>query len=256
MDEISFGKARIILLPVLLGLIIMFFLKTFSIKISFWIWIALFVAILIIVAIWVIFSQITTIQTPSEISSKIKAINQNNVIIVIASVLVIVAGICWFIGINSGDINDPRYHFFRTEDLSDDTATSFRGYDIEGNYTIEDNAIHVVGTCVITRKTNAKLPWIAFDASGGGLVTVDIIDDNLPGYGYEDFKSGRVVITKDNRNYYFKIKGDFYYFYINNNFAESFGDIEGGRDRRERTYKITIKSITPEGVWIDNIESK
>lgn len=192
----------------------------------------------------------------SGISSKIKTIDQSNIVIAIVLVLVIVVCIYWFAGINSGDINDPRYHFFRTEDFSDDTATSFRGYDIEGNYTIEDNAIHVVGTCVITRKTNAELPWIAFDASGGGTVEVDILDNNLPGYGYEDFKSRQVVITKDKRNYYFKIKGDFYYFYINNNFAESFGDIEGGRDRRERTYKITIKSITPEGVWIDNIESK
>ena len=181
---------------------------------------------------------------------------KNLTIIIITLVVVAFVGNYWLSGIDSGYINDPRYIFFRTEDLANNKVGSFRGYDIEGNYTIENNALHIIGTCVITRKTGEKLPWIAFDASGGGTVEVDILDNNLPGYGYDNFKSGEIVITADKRNYYFRVKGDFYYFYINNKFAQSFGIAEGGRDRRERTYRITIKSISPEGVWIDNIESK
>ena len=49
MDEYSFGKTRIILLPILLGLIIIFFLKLCSIKISFWILIVLLIATLFVI---------------------------------------------------------------------------------------------------------------------------------------------------------------------------------------------------------------
>jgi len=49
MDEISLGKARIIFIPILLGLIIIFFLKLFSIKISFWILIILLIAMLLVI---------------------------------------------------------------------------------------------------------------------------------------------------------------------------------------------------------------
>lgn len=48
MDEISLGKTRIILLPVLLGLIIIFFLKIFSIEFSLLLWIILLIAIFLI----------------------------------------------------------------------------------------------------------------------------------------------------------------------------------------------------------------
>ncbi|MCD4677841.1 MAG: DUF5067 domain-containing protein [Desulfobacula sp.] len=49
MNEISFGKSRKILLPILLGLMIIFFLKLCSIKISFWILIVLLIATLLVI---------------------------------------------------------------------------------------------------------------------------------------------------------------------------------------------------------------
>ena len=253
MDEIFFGKARIILLPVLLGLVAIFFLKIFSIKISFWI--ALFVVVLIIAIIWMVFSRTatqtssTTSTTKTEITSlwqKSKPLVDFLVVIAIFAAVII--------GLLS--VFNVQYTVDRTENFDNNEAESFRGYDIKGNYEMKNNALYIVGTAIITRKTSEKQPWITFDASGGGLVWVDILDNGLPDYGYNDFKSSRIVIIKNKRNYYFKIKGDFYYFYINNNFAESFGIAEGGRERRERTYRVKVQSITPEGVWIDNIESK
>ncbi|MCK4524946.1 MAG: hypothetical protein KAU07_00715 [Candidatus Andersenbacteria bacterium] len=77
MDEISFGKARIILLPVLLGLVIIFFLKIFSIKISFWICAVLFIAVLIIVIMWMVF-----LQTPIQATSMTTEIKQKKPITV------------------------------------------------------------------------------------------------------------------------------------------------------------------------------
>lgn len=171
-------------------------------------------------------------------------------------ILVAVILIYLFIGTDHGDVNNPMYNFDRTEDFVNNEVESFRGYDIKGNYEIKNNALHIVGTCVITRKTNEKQPWIAFDASGGGLIEVDILDNNLPDYGYDNFKSGQIVVIIDERNYLFAVKGDYYRLFINNNLAEDFGIAEGGRNRRERTYMIIIKSVTSEGVWIDNIESK
>ena len=203
-----------------------------------------------LIVIFVAIFLLTFIVFSGSVSKKLSIAT---VISVLFLVLAIFSGL---VETDLGEVNDPRYVFDPIENFNNDTVESFRGYDIEGNYTEKNNALHIVGTCVITRNTSAKQPWIAFDASGGGLVNVDILDNNLPDYGYDNFKSGQVVITKDKRNYYFKVKGDFYYFYINNNFAESFGIAEGGREGRERTYRLTITSKTSEGVLIDNIESK
>lgn len=44
-DEISLGKAKMILLPIILGLVIIFFLKLFSIKVSLLVWVILLIVI-------------------------------------------------------------------------------------------------------------------------------------------------------------------------------------------------------------------
>ena len=196
-------------------------------------------------------NNLPAISVPASLTSKIppkKSILKTVFWIVVVSIIVLGVIRCVGPGV--------QYATDRTESFGGNSVESFRGYNIEGNYKIENNALHILGTCVITRKTNADQPWIAFDASGGGLVEVDILDNNLPDYGYDNFKSGQIVITKSKRRYLFTVKGDFYRLYIDGKLAEEFGIAEGGRRGRERTYKVTIKSVTPEGVWIDNIESK
>lgn len=82
-DEISLGKARIVLLPVILGLVMIFFLKLFSIKISFLIWVILLVVIFLI-------SLLLTMKSKVSLTSKLSTTSIKTIFWFLFAIVVIV----------------------------------------------------------------------------------------------------------------------------------------------------------------------
>jgi len=195
--------------------------------------------------------EITEITARSRIISKIKTLWKKSetmlyFLAIVAVFLVIVVGLY--------SVFDVKHNTKGMEKFTDNEIESWRGYNYEGNCAIKNNALYILGDCTITRKTNKIYPWIAFDAEGTGYFNVDILDNNLPDYEYDNFTSGQIAPKTYKRNYLFRVDGDYYRMSVDGVLTENFGIAKGGRERRERTYRIKVNSAT--GMWIDNIDSK
>ena len=98
MDEISLGKTRIILLPVLLGLIIIFFLKIFSIEFSLLLWIILLIAIFLISLLLLMRSRVI-----SGTSSPISKLPPNSILKTVAWIVVVLVIIFFITSLTQSD---------------------------------------------------------------------------------------------------------------------------------------------------------
>ena len=81
-DEVSLGKAKMVLLPIIFGLVILFFLKLFSIKLPFWIWIVLLIAIVII-------SLLLSMRSRLALTSHLPSLSFENILWFIVIIVVI-----------------------------------------------------------------------------------------------------------------------------------------------------------------------
>lgn len=158
MDDIPFGKVRIILLPILLGLIIIFFLKLCSIKISFWILIVLLIAILLA-------SKLPTISLKTILPGLLM------LVVVISILLFILEAGSYIVGLGS-------------ENFYDDVT--MKDYEYKGNFVIQDESLKILGTATIFNSDASDdflwipLYWVHpdFDIFGVGRGTMKITMDN------------------------------------------------------------------------------
>ena len=94
-NEISFGKARIILLPILLGLVIIFFLKLFSIKIFSSFWILAILAVVTIITFFVVLSRKSETSALSSLTAKLpllkKAVGWTVVAVALVVLVIVIA---------------------------------------------------------------------------------------------------------------------------------------------------------------------
>ncbi|MDF1498192.1 MAG: hypothetical protein P1P85_02455 [Patescibacteria group bacterium] len=251
MTTSGFSKDKIILLVfIVVGL-----LKVFGVPI----WISIVFIFATVFLFWIYTKRSVIFPTPeisanpirSRVVSWIKILWKKSettlyFLAIVAVFLVIVMGFY--------SVFDVKHNTKGMEKFTDNRIESWRGYNYEGNCAIKNNALYILGDCTITRKTNKIYPWIAFDAEGTGFFNVDILDNNLPDYGYDNFTSGQIAPKTYKRNYLFRVDGDYYHMAIDGVLTENFGIAKGGRERRERTYRIKVNSAT--GMWIDNIDSK
>ena len=170
MEEISLGKAKIILLPIILGLIIIFFLKLFHIKLPFLIWVALLMAI---------FSVSLLLSMESKIfSSKLSTPLIKTTLVVLVVAVIIVMAISWAMDQGSRSANYLEIRL--PEEFNNDTRSKDYGYnrinnrDFNGDYVIEDGKMQVLGGIRLTN-TDLLYEYPTFKFSIGRLEAGEII---------------------------------------------------------------------------------
>lgn len=179
MDDIPFGKVRIILLPILLGLIIIFFMKLFSIKISFWILIILLIATLLII-------KPILIPKTSSLKSKLPSGIKTILIVMIVIVVIFFGAQQLSKSVNYIEIRSPE-RFENNETYKDYGYSRINS----GDFVIADEKLMVYKTIRITN-TDLLYEYPDFKFSIGGLehgesIKVDVLLESRTGICSFDF---------------------------------------------------------------------
>lgn len=170
MEEISLGRAKIILLPMILGLIIIFFLKLFQIKLPFLILVALLMAI---------FSVSLLLSMKSKIfSSKLSTPLIKTIIVVLFVAVIIVTAISW--GKDQGPKSANYFEVRLPEEFNDNNTSKDYGYNrinnknFRGDFVTADEKRQVLGGIEIT-STDILYEYPTFKFSIGRLEVGEIL---------------------------------------------------------------------------------
>jgi len=196
MDEISLGKLRKILLPILLGLIIIFFLKLYSIKFSFWILIVLLMAMLLVIKLILVPD---TSSLKSKLPSGIKTI----------LIVMIVISVIFFVtqqlskSANYLELRSPE-RFTNNEFNKDYGYSRING----GQFAIVDGAggfgelyvfkaIEITNTGIVWEHPNFGFSIKGIEGTKGERVKVNVLLESRTGSCPFDFVVGPSAGVKD-----------------------------------------------------------
>lgn len=165
----SFGRNALLTIIFLLAAYV--FLQILQVKISFWIWIVLLMAIFFV-------SLLLTMKSKVSISSKLSTSSITTILVRLLWLVVIISALLLVLECLSylGGLGSEHFH--------DDTT--MKDYEYKGNFVIQDESLKIRGTATIFNSdASDNFLWIPlywespdFDIFGTGKGTIKIVIDN------------------------------------------------------------------------------